>query len=138
MEVPFAVLADAANISQEGKLNILGIFNRIWAVGFPAPHPQLQLVVACEADSAEAQQTKTLEVQLSDGDGKKVIIISGKLKVPKGESGYPIRIHQVLPLSGIRFEKPGDYAFKVLVNGELKNTVPFIVGQAVPKKGRKP
>lgn len=137
MEVPLAVLADAANVSQEGKLNIFGIFNRLWAMNFPAQHPQMQLVLAFEADHAEAEQTKTLEVQLRDGDGTKLMAISGKLKVPKGEAGYPIRINHMLPLNGLRFEKPGDYVFKILVNGETKNSVSFSVAQPVVKKEKK-
>ena len=136
MEVPLAVIADAANVSQEGKLNVFGIFNRIGAINFQARHPQMQLVLALEADSVEAEQTKTLEVQLRDDDGKKVLTIAGKLKVPKGQLGYPIRVHQILPLSGVQFEKPGDYVFKILINGEPKNSVPFSVVQAV-QQGRK-
>lgn len=30
MEVPVALLADYANVSQEGKLNVMGIFNRAY------------------------------------------------------------------------------------------------------------
>jgi hypothetical protein len=129
MEVPLAVIADSANVSQEGKLNIFGIFNRIMAIGFPAQHPQMQLVVALEADSIEADQTKNLEVQLRDSDGKKLLTISGKLKIPKGTLGYPIRINQILPLPGLRFEKAGDYVFKILVGGEPKSSVSFSVVQ---------
>ena len=137
MEVPLAVLADAANVSQEGKLNIFGIFNRIGSVNFPALHPQMQLILAFEADHAEAEQTKTVEVQLRDSDGTKLMAISGTLKVPKGEAGYPIRINHIFPLNGLKFEKAGDYVFKILVNGEAKNSVSFSAVQAVPKKEKK-
>ena len=137
MHVPLAVLADAANVSLEGKLNIFGIFNRIWAVNFPAHHPQMQLVLAFEADTAEAEQVKPIEVQLRDSDGKKMVAISGRLKVPKGEPGQPIRINHIFPLPGLGFEKPGDYVFKILVNGETKTQVPFAVAQVMSRKEKK-
>ena len=137
MEVPLAVLADAANVSLEGKLNIFGIFNRVSAVNFPTRHPQMQLVLAFEADAAEAEQVKPIEVQLRDSDGHKMVSISGKLKIPKGGSGQPIRINHILPLIGLGFEKPGDYVFKILVNGETKTQVPFAVAQVTPIKTRK-
>ena len=137
MEVPFAVLADAANVSLEGKLNIFGIFNRISAAVFPMRHPQMQLVLAFEADAAEAEQVKPIEVQLRDSDGNKMVSIAGKLKVPTVQSGEPIRINHILPLVGLGFEKPGDYVFKILVNGETKTQIPFAVAQVTPRKEKK-
>ncbi len=127
MEVPLAVLADAANVSREGKLNIFGIFNRLTAVGFPSLHPQMQLVIVFEADAAESEQIKTVEVQMRDADGNRHLSIEGKLTLPKARSGHPIRINHILPLAGVPFQKSGDYEFKILVNGETKSHVPFSV-----------
>ena len=39
MQVPLAVLADSANVSQEGKLNIMGIFTQINAQSLPCDTP---------------------------------------------------------------------------------------------------
>jgi hypothetical protein len=64
MKVTFVALADAANVSQENKLNILGIFNIVWASAFPAIHPQLQLVMNFEASKAEEGKTKKLEIRM--------------------------------------------------------------------------
>ena len=49
MELTLALLADYANISREGKLNIMGIFEQIFALSFPAVHAQLQLVLRLES-----------------------------------------------------------------------------------------
>ena len=38
MEIDLALLADAATIDASGKLNILGIFDRIGVTQFPAQH----------------------------------------------------------------------------------------------------
>jgi len=52
MEVVLAVLADYANVSQEGKLNIMGIFDIISSEKFPTFHPEMKLVVQFEASIA--------------------------------------------------------------------------------------
>jgi hypothetical protein len=137
MEVPLAVLADAANVSVEGKLNIFGIFNNISAGNFPALHPHMKLVVAFEADRAEAEKLKDVEIHLQDSDGKDLLMIRGQFTVPKGTPGKTIRINHAFPLSGIVFPKPDEYSFKILVNGETKETVPFTVSPLDPtQKGR--
>jgi hypothetical protein len=41
VDVTLAVLADYANVSQEGKLNILGVFQEVNPVAFPAGVPQM-------------------------------------------------------------------------------------------------
>jgi hypothetical protein len=45
MQVAFAVFADAANLSQEGKLNVLGVFDALQVGTLPAVHPRAHLVV---------------------------------------------------------------------------------------------
>jgi hypothetical protein len=45
MHVTFALFADAANLSQEGKLNILGVFDALQVGTLPALHPRATLVV---------------------------------------------------------------------------------------------
>ena len=127
MDVPLAVLADASNVSVEGKLNIFGIFNNISAGSFPALHPHMRLVVAFEADVAEAEKLKDVEIQLKDSDGKDLLMIRGQFTVPRGQPGKKVRINHSFPLSGVVFPKPDDYEFKILVNGETKATVPFAV-----------
>jgi len=53
MHVAFAVFADAANLSQEGKLNILGVFDALQVAGLPAIHPRAHLVVHLKGTSAD-------------------------------------------------------------------------------------
>jgi hypothetical protein len=49
MEVTVAVLADYANVSQDGKLNIMGIFQEINATSLPFVLPQMYLVMSFSA-----------------------------------------------------------------------------------------
>ena len=123
MEVSLGVLADAANVSQDGKLNILGIFNALGAATFPATHPSMNLVVCFEATRAEEGKTKKIEIQLADGDGQKLFTINTQLVVPPGTPGTPIRMNHILALNGIRFPKAGDYVFNVLIGDDQKAAV---------------
>jgi len=51
MRVSFALFADAANLSQEGKLNILGVFDALQVATLPAVHPRMG-TPSSAADSA--------------------------------------------------------------------------------------
>lgn len=54
MHVSFALFADAANISQEGKLNILGVFDALQVAALPAVHPRATMVVRLKAHAEDA------------------------------------------------------------------------------------
>ncbi len=54
MHVSFALFADAANISQEGKLNVLGVFDAVHVGQMPALHPRATFVVRIKAAPTDA------------------------------------------------------------------------------------
>ena len=133
MDVAFALLADAANISREGKLNILGAFDRIYGSKFPLTWPRMVLVTRFEASAAEYGSEKSLEIVTLDADGKRLGSASGKMKIGTGQSGRQIKINHVLPM-GMTFPTPGQYSIEILVNGEPKATVPLEVVQREQKQ----
>lgn len=127
MRVPLAVLADYANVSREGKLNILGIFHTIHTKSFPCKHTQMCLVIQFEADIAEVRRKKKIEVQLMDDDGKRLFRIGGELTINEVKPGELFSHHQILTFQNLQFEKPGNYQFDVFVDNEPKRTVPLKV-----------
>lgn len=133
MDVAFALLADAANISREGKLNILGAFDRIYGSKFPLTWPRMVLVTRFEASAAEYGSEKSLEIVTLDADGKRLGSASGKMKIGTGQSGRQIKINHVLPM-GMTFPTPGQYSIEILVNGEPKAAVPLEVVQREQKQ----
>ena len=134
MDVALAVLADSANVSREGKLNLLGIFNAIFIKSFPAVHPSMYLVMNFEMANVEAGRIKEIELVFSGPDGNKLGSITGKLVVPKGDPGYPTQVGHVIPLPPLKFDKPGDYAFNVMINGDPKKSLSLRVMLAKPTK----
>ncbi|OGO52140.1 MAG: hypothetical protein A2148_12590 [Chloroflexi bacterium RBG_16_68_14] len=134
MEVDFALLADAANISREGKLNILGSFDRIYGSKFPLTWPRMVLVTRFVASAAEYGAEKTLEIVTLDADGKRLGAATGRMKVPAGQSGRQLKLNHVLPMT-MTFPAPGQYSIEILVNGEPKATVPLeVVQREEPKQ----
>ena len=133
MEVALAVLADYANISREGKLNIMGVFDRIWSERFPAVYPQMQLVLRLEANPAEAGAKKAIEIQLMAEDGRRVFGLGMEMAFEVKDKTKPVgklmKTDQIVGLQGIRFDAPGSYQFVILINAETKRTVPLEVLQ---------
>lgn len=127
MDVIFAVLADSANISQEGKLNILGNFADISATKFPTRHPEMQLVLRLQASPAEAGKSKKMEVTLIGPDGERIGNLSADFEVPESEPGSPVDMQTIIRLVDTVFPKPGRYAVHVLINGDEKAHVPLNV-----------
>lgn len=129
MDVAFALLADAANVSREGKLNVLGAFDRIHGAQFPLTWPRMVLVTRFVASAAEYGQEKSIEIITLDADGKRLGAATGKMQVPTPDAGgRPLKINHILPMT-LTFPGPGEYSIEILVNGESKAAVPLDVVQ---------
>ena len=137
MDVAFALLADAANVSREGKLNILGAFDRIYGSTFPLTWPRMVLITRFVASAAEYGTEKALEIVTLDADGKRLSAATGKMSLPKGQAGRQLKINHVLPMT-MTFPSPGSYSIEILVNGEPKATVSLEVAQRTEKQNGQP
>lgn len=126
MNVPLALLADSANISQEGKLNVLGAFNTIYAPSFPVVHPAMVLVLQLMASPAEYGQTKKLKVTILDADANHIASFGGDLQVNTPDDlGAPNNDYSVIHIPPMPFPHAGDYAIYILIGGEDKAQVRF-------------
>jgi len=123
MELTFALLADYANVSQEGKLNVLGLFNRIWVQKFPAQHPQMHLVLRFLARAGEYGKTRQVTIRLITEDGKEVFSLPQNIAIGEG-GGRPLEINRILVMNNVVFSGPGEYSFRILVDDDEKGSVP--------------
>lgn len=135
IQVSLALLADCANVSREGKLNILGIFDRLHSQSVPAVHPQMHLVLSFEADRSDAEKSHPLAIDLIDGDGARLFSLGGELRFGTPPPGEQVRVNQVVQLNGLQFPRYGTYDFKVVVNNEVRRSVPLSVIDARPAQG---
>lgn len=128
MEVDLALLADAATIDAAGKLNILGIFDRLSTMSFPTRHPHLSLVLRFAAGLDEAGR-HDIEIRLEAPDGKEVMRIDGEMQLGVGPAGPSagVLVPHVLNVDGLIFPVAGRYSFDVRVDGEHHVSIPLTV-----------
>lgn len=128
MDIDLALLADAATVDSSGKLNILGVFDRLGADTFPARHPRLSLVLRFTAGLQEVGAHQ-VDISLRDPDGEEVVHMDGEMQLGPGTGGPgdAVRVPHVLNIDGLVFPKAGRYAFDVQVDGEHQVSIPLLV-----------
>lgn len=127
MELEFALLADAANISRELKLNITGEFNTIFAQTVPITWPRMTFVARLNAHVAEGSKHTAILV-MNDADGDELFRSQGfPLEFTPAGPGRPLRAGMVINLDGMTFRKYGDYEINLLVDGRLMGSAPIYV-----------
>ncbi len=126
MHISFAVFADAANLSQEGKLNILGVFDAVQVAGLPTIHPRTHFVVRLKANGDDTGQHKLtfrwlspFEEELWSSSGEMTVAPSPN---PVFEVDLPIIAVVDLPLNVI-----GQYTMQVTLDGEVTATARLLV-----------
>jgi len=139
MHVSFALFADAANLSQEGKLNVLGVFDAVHVGQFPALHPRATLVVRLKGNQSDVG-VHPLTLRWVNGRGAELWSSTVELTVgaatgPSTEMDMPVIVQIDLPLDG-----PGDFRMQVELDGVRRSesvlhvrggapTVPASAGQ---------
>jgi hypothetical protein len=130
MHVTFALFADAANLSQEGKLNILGVFDALQVAALPALHPRATLVVHLKGSVNDAGSHR-VSLQWLSPSGGELWSSDGELGVAQPPSGvldmnFPLIAQLDLPL-----DVPGGYLMRVGLDGQTHAEVPLQVRSAV-------
>lgn len=131
MIVSFALFADAANISQEGKLNILGVFDAVQVGGVPTMHPRAHLIVRFKGTPQDVG-THQVSLRWINPGGVELWASDGQVELappPPGvtEIDIPLIASIDLPL-----DLTGGYAMRVFVNGQQRGEVPLFVRSAPP------
>lgn len=126
MHISFAVFADGANLSQEGKLNVLGVFDALAVSGFPSLHPRTHFVVRLKG-TAEDTGAHRLAFNWVNPGGEVLWSSDGELNVAPGpnpafEMDLPIIAVIDLPLN-----MPGLYTMQVALDGTPTADVPLHV-----------
>jgi hypothetical protein len=117
MHVSFALFADAANLSQEGKLNILGVFDALQVATLPAIHPRAHLVVHLKGSGVDTG-AHTVSFRWLSPSGQELWHSSGDLNVgapPPGiaEMDLPLIAQLDLPM-----DAAGGYTMAIAIDGE--------------------
>lgn len=125
MNVDVAVVADFASMSEHGKLNVMGMFDRIWAPAFPTVHAYMVLALRLRLEFEDRDRTHSIDITLDDEDGRQWGGGSGKIQVGSIPAGHREVLSQIIQFPGIVFPHPGEYSFTLKWNGDVKAKVPL-------------
>lgn len=131
MHVSFALFADAANISQEGKLNILGVFDAVQVAVLPTMHPRATLVVRLKATRDDVG-THALGLAWVNPRGAELWTSNGEVNVgvPPAhviEMDLPIVAAIDLPI-----DQAGSFVMRIALDGSIAAEVALQVSTAGP------
>lgn len=135
MEVAYALIADSANVSIGGKLNILGAFDIIFAKEFPCFHPSMVLAFMLRAEFDDRQADKQeISISLINEDSKVLWHVEGHIeKKGKLKPGDFAQIPQIVEIKGLNLQAPGRFRFLITVTGQ-KDPYPILLRVAKLKK----
>ena len=132
MEVEIFTLCDAAT-DQGGKLNILGTFDAIRVRQFPAVHPHCAIALRVRFDRIEAGSHK-VKIALVDEDGRPILPnVDGQIGVqmPRGAGSFCANL--VLNINSLKFEREGQYAIDLALDGRQEKSLPLSVALMPPE-----
>ncbi|MGI9091519.1 MAG: DUF6941 family protein, partial [Gemmatimonadaceae bacterium] len=108
MHISFAVFADAANLSQEGKLNVLGIFDALHVSGFPSLHPRAHFVVRLKGSSSDVGAHQ-LAFHWTNPHDTELWTSAGDLQVEVGPSPALEMDLPIIAVVDLPLDAPGQY-----------------------------
>ena len=116
MEAVFLFCTDAT-ARPDGKIDIHGVFNELYAPDFPARQDHLVLVGIVEWQR-DLQGRIPFAVDLVDDDGMAIFSIEGHTDVDaRPPSRAPAKSHFILPLKNVMFPATGRYRVRINLNG---------------------
>ncbi len=118
MHVSFALFADSANISQEGKLNILGVFDALQVASLPAVHPRATMVVRLKALPDDIGR-HTLGFQWLGPDGEEMWSSAGQLDVGAPPPGATELDVPVIAAIDLPIQHSGTHVMRIVLDGDV-------------------
>ncbi len=126
MHISFAVFADGANLSQEGKLNVLGVFDALAVGGFPSLHPRTHFVVRLKG-TVEDTGAHTLTFNWVNPEGEVLWSSDGELNVAPGANPAMDMDLPIIAVIDLPLNLAGIYTMQVSLDGDLTAEVPLHV-----------
>ncbi len=129
MNIEVFVICDAATDSM-GKLNILGAFDTIFVQSIPYFHPQCAVALKMRFRRIEQGQHHVI-IHLVDEDGNLVLPpLDGNINVVVPQTELSAGVNVVLNMQGLKFERFGEYAINLAIDGRQESTLPLYIKEA--------
>ena len=120
------VLCDHALISQDGKLSLIGIFDRIAVPSLPIQHPRFFVVAVFDMAPGNHQ----VRVELIDPTGHNVL--QEEVQIPVSVAGIGQSGNLVAELNMLPLEFAGRYDFNLYVGEDHVGTISLTVEVGTP------
>ena len=115
MQVSFALFADAANLSQEGKLNILGVFDAVQVASLPTVHPRAHLVVRLKGSRADVG-THTVTLRWINPDKSELWNSTGQLDIGAPPPGVTEMDMPLIAALDLPIDRAGTYTMSIALD----------------------
>ena len=106
----------------EGKISMIGIFDRLELPGFPYEHWQLFLVISVSISAADG--VLDCSAIAASESGETVGLVEGMRFVTT--SGILTTKTNTARFENLRFDKPGNYHFEIFINSQSVHVVPLL------------
>ncbi len=127
-DIEYAFLADSAETQPGQKFHVLGGgISRLGGRTFPLTHPHLALVLGLNVTAPEVDHEHEVRFVLLDPDGGEVAGAAGKLQARGHTDGRDTVLTFSIDFWSLSFPAPGDYSFRILVNGSERKRLPLLV-----------
>lgn len=134
MDVEFALLADYAAVTNDGKLTAAGIFDRVTPPQLPWQHPTMFIALRVLVHPGEEGEHK-VRIRLVDPDGTEIVALDADSAVPTVDPVEGARLQFVLALNNLVFPAAGRYGFDVFLDGRYEHSVPLVIVEPVTAPG---
>jgi len=115
MKIEIFSLCDAATDNQ-GKLNILGTFDQIYAAKIPVVHPACAIAMRLRFDKME-EGIHRVKLQLVNPDGVPVFRpMEGEVNPRMAEDVESMAVNLILNFQHIKFEEYADYQINLTID----------------------
>ena len=131
MRILASSLCDHAATTQDGKLDVHGIFHDLYAPGFPARQDRMTLVLSLEWDRSDSGRYG-FRVDVTGPGRQPILTVAGQSEVaPRPANRPPPRTRLVLPLEDVVFPVPGRYEFRITAKGrKLRGPILYVIAAA--------
>jgi hypothetical protein len=126
MNLQVAVLCDAAT-DDNGKLNLLGSFDTIYAPQMPAIHPQCAVALRVTFQPGD-EGTRKLALAFINADGRPIMQgIELPVPVALPDDAHFLTRNFIVNIQQLKFDEPGLYSVDVRLDDESQASIPLLV-----------
>lgn len=131
MHISFALFADAANLSQEGKLNVLGVFDAVQVASFPTMHPRANLVLRVKGKRSDVG-SHSVTLRWLNPEGEELWSSTGELNIGNPSAGVSEMDVPLIASVDLPLDSPGNYTLAIAFDDTPKGDVTLQVRAGTP------